>query len=160
VRLAAERGEVDGHCGLQVSAIKSVIWGRLQGRRFFVPVQMALAKHVDLPDVPNAYDLATKEDDRALFRLIFGPWAYGRPMLAPRCTPADRVAALTTALKETLVDPQFVAEAKKINMEVQPMEPATIAKLVDEILRTPAPVVERARVLLGVCEPIAQLGER
>jgi tripartite-type tricarboxylate transporter receptor subunit TctC len=150
VRLAAERGEVDGHCGLQVSAIKSVIWDDFKSGRFFVPVQMALAKHVDLPDVPNAYDLATKDDDRALFRLIFGPWAYGRPMLAPPGTPPDRVAALTVALKETLVDPQFVAEAKKINMEIQPMEPATIAKLVDEILRTPAPVVERARGLLGM----------
>jgi tripartite-type tricarboxylate transporter receptor subunit TctC len=150
VRLAAERGEVDGHCGLQVSAIKSVMWDDFKSGRFFVPVQMALAKHVDLPDVPNAYDLATKDDDRALFRLIFGPWAYGRPMLAPPGTPADRVAALTAALTETLVDPQFVAEAQKINMEIQPMEPATIAKLVDEILRTPAPVVERARGLLGM----------
>src|SRR5262249_50732386 len=150
VRLAAERGEVDGHCGLQVSAIKSVIWDDFKAGRFHVPVQLGLAKHPDLLDVPNAYDLATKEDDRALFRLIFGPWAYGRPMLAPPGTPADRVAALITALKEPVVDRQFVAEAKKITMGAQPMEPATIAKLVDEVLRTPAPVVERARVLLGV----------
>jgi len=149
VKLAAERGEVDGHCGLQVSAIK-LMWDDYKSGRFFVPVQMALAKHPDLPDVPNAYDLATKEDDRALFRLIFGPWAYGRPMLAPPGTPADRVAALAAGLKATLADPQFLAEVKRGNLEIQPMEPDTIAKLVDDVLRTPAPVVERARVLLGV----------
>lgn len=150
VRLAAERGEVDGHCGLLVSALKTDLWEAFKAGRVIVPVQMALQKHSELPDVPNAYDLATKDDDRALFRLIFGPWAYGRPLLAPPGTPADRVAALRAALKATVADPQFVAETRRINMEIQPTEPETIAKLVEEILRTPAPVVERARVLLGV----------
>jgi len=100
--------------------------------------------------VPNAYDLATSDDDRALFRLIFGPWAYGRPLLAPPGTPSDRVAALRAALKATLADPQYIAETKRINMEIQPTEPEAIAALVEDILRTPAPVVERARLLLGV----------
>ena len=99
--------------------------------------------------MPNAYDLATNDDDRALFRLIFGPWAYGRPLLAPPGTPLERVAALRAALKETLADPQYVAETKRINMEIQPTEPEAIAGLVEDILRTPAPIVERARVLLG-----------
>lgn len=150
VRLAAERGEVDGHCGLLVSAIKTDVWEAYKAGRVVVPVQMALQKHPDLPDVPNAYDLASTDEDRALFRLIFGPWAYGRPLLAPPGTPADRVAALRAAIKATVADPQYVAETKRINMEIQPTEPDAIARLVDEILRTPAPVVERARVLLSV----------
>src|SRR2546421_4358910 len=91
VRLAAERGEVDGHCGLQVSAIKTVAWDDFKSGRIAEPVQMALQKQPELPDIPNAYDLAVKEDDRALFRLIFGPWAYGRPLLAPPETPRERV---------------------------------------------------------------------
>jgi tripartite-type tricarboxylate transporter receptor subunit TctC len=150
VRLAAERGEVDGHCGLLVSALKTDVWDAYKAGRLSVPVQMGLQKHPELPDVPNAYDLATKDDDRALFRLIFGPWAYGRPLLAPPGTPPERVAALRAALKATLADPQFVADTSRINMEIQFTEPEAIATLVGEILRTPMPVVERARVLLGV----------
>jgi len=150
VRLAAERGEVDGHCGLLVSALKTDLGEAFKAGRVTVPVQMALQKHPELPTVPNAYDLATKDDDRALFRLIFGPWAYGRPLLAPPGTPAERVAALRAALKATLADPQFVAETSRINMEIQFTEPDAIAALVADILRSPAPVVERARVLLGV----------
>jgi tripartite-type tricarboxylate transporter receptor subunit TctC len=150
VRLAAERGEVDGHCGLLVSALKTDLWEAYRSGRVVVPVQMALQKHRELPDVPNAYDLATREEDRQLFRLIFGPWAYGRPLLAPPGTPADRVAALRAALKATVADPQFVAETKRINMEIQLTEADAIARLIDDILRTPEPVVERARVLLGV----------
>lgn len=150
VRLAAERGEVDGHCGLQVSAIKSLVWEDFKAGRFAVPVQMGLRKHPDLPEVPNAYDLAATEEDRALFRLNFGPWSYGRPLLAPPGTPEERVEALRRAFSDTLSDPQFVADAQRMNMEIQPTAPDVIEKLLAEILRTPAPIVDRARVLLGV----------
>jgi tripartite-type tricarboxylate transporter receptor subunit TctC len=149
VRLAAERGEVDGHCGLLVSSLKTDVSEAFKAGRVAVPVQMALRKHAELPDIPNAYDLATKEEDRQLFRLIFGPWAFGRPLLAPPDTPKERVAALRTAFTAMVVDPQFVAETQKINMEIQPTTPDSIAKVVDDILRTPPPVVERARLLLG-----------
>jgi tripartite-type tricarboxylate transporter receptor subunit TctC len=149
VRLAAERGEVDGHCGLQVSAVKSLVWDDFKSGKLAVPVQMGLQKHPEFPDIPNAYDLAASEEDRALFRLIFGPWAYGRPMLAPPETPRDRLAALRAAFKAAAADPAFLAEAGRINMEVQPMAPEAIERLVDDVLRTPAPVVARARVLLG-----------
>ncbi len=150
VRLAAQRGEVDGHCGLQVSAIKSLLWDDFKAGRFSVPVQMGLRRHPDMPDVPNAYELATSEEDRALFRLNFGPWSFGRPLLAPPGTPSDRIEALRSAFMETLSDPQFIADAQKLNMEVQPVGPEVIEKLLTDILRTPAPVLERARVLLGV----------
>jgi tripartite-type tricarboxylate transporter receptor subunit TctC len=150
VRLAAERGEVDGYCGLQVSALKTELWESYKAGRLFVPVQMALQKHKELPDVPNAYELAANDEDRQLFRLIFGPWAYGRPLFAPPDTPRDRVAALRTALAATVVDPEFLAETKRLNLEIQPTPADVVAKLVDEILETPLPVVERARVLLGV----------
>jgi len=150
VRLAAERGEVDGHCGLQVSAIKSLVWDDFKAGRFSVPVQMGLRRHPDLPDVPNAYDLAASDEDRALFRLSFGPWSYGRPLLAPPGTPNDRVEALRRAFTDTLSDPQFVADAQRTNMEVQPTAPEAIEKLLADIVRTPAPVVERARAVLGV----------
>jgi len=150
VRLAAQRGEVDGHCGLQASAIKSLLWDDFQAGRFWVPIQLGLHKHPDLPDVPNAYDLAVSEDDRALFRLNFGPWSYGRPLLAPPGTPRDRVEALRGAFTATLSDPKFIAEARRLNLEIHPTAADSIEKLVADILRTPAPVVERARVMLGV----------
>jgi tripartite-type tricarboxylate transporter receptor subunit TctC len=150
VRLAADRGEVDGYCGLLVSSIKTDTSEHFKSGRMAVPIQMGLSKHAEFPNIPNAYDLVTKEDDRQLFRLIFGPWAYGRPLMAPPGTPKDRVDALRGAVTATLADPQFQAETRKINLEIRPLAPEAIAKIVDEIFRTPQPVLERARVLLGV----------
>jgi tripartite-type tricarboxylate transporter receptor subunit TctC len=150
IKLAAERGETDGFCGLLVSALKTDYWDQYKSGRMTVPVQMGLAKHPEFPDIPNAYELVTRDEDRQLFQLIFGPWSYGRPLFAPPGTDPARVGVLRAALAATLKDPAYLAEAKKINMEIQPTPPDTIAKLVDQILRTPAPVVERARQVLGV----------
>lgn len=150
VRLASNRGEVDGYCGLLVSSIKTDTAEDLSSGRMTVAVQMGLQKHPDLPNVPNAFDLVTKEEDRQLFRLIFGPWTYGRPLLAPPGTPKERVEVLRAAVKATLADPQFLAETKKINVEIQPIAPEEIQKVLEEIFRTPQSVLERARALLGV----------
>jgi hypothetical protein len=70
--------------------------------------------------------------------------------MAPPGTAIDRVQALRQAFTDTLSDPQFVAEAQKLNMEIQPTAPAIIERIVADIYRTPLPVVERARVMLGV----------
>lgn len=148
VRLAAERGEVDGFCGLLVSALKTDYGEAHRAGRMHVPIQMGLAKHKDLPDIPNAYDLVSNENDRQLFRLIFGPWAYGRPLFMAPGTEPSRVAALRGAFAATLKDPAFIAETNKINLEIQPTAPDAIGKIVAEVLATPAPVVERARKIL------------
>jgi tripartite-type tricarboxylate transporter receptor subunit TctC len=150
IRLASERGETDGFCGLLVSALKTDYWDQYKSGRMAVPVQMGLTKHAEFPDIPNAYEFVTREEDRQLFRLIFGPWSYGRPLFVPPGTAPERVAVLRAALQSVLKDPAYLAETKKINMEIQPTGPEVIAKLVDEILRTPPPVVERARQVLGV----------
>jgi tripartite-type tricarboxylate transporter receptor subunit TctC len=152
IRLAAERGETDGFCGLLVSALKTDYWEQYKSGRMHVLVQMGLEKHRELPDVPNAYDLAKSDADRQLFQLIFGPWTYGRPIYAPPGTVPERIAVLRAALEATLKDPDYIAETRKLNMEIQPTTPETIAKLVDQILRTPPAVVERARLLLGVAK--------
>ncbi len=150
VRLAANRGEVDGYCGLLVSSIKTDTADDYKSGRMTVALQMGLKKHDEFPNVPNAFDLVTKEEDRQLFRLIFGPWTYGRPLLAPPGVPVERIEALRNAVKATLDDPQFRAETKKINLEIQPTAPAAIEKVLGDIFATPQPVLERARDLLGV----------
>ena len=118
--------------------------------KVLVALQMGLKKHAEFPNVPNAFDLVTKAEDRQLFRLIFGPWTYGRPLLAPPGVPPERVEALRNAVKATLDDPRFRAEANKINLEIQPMTPPAIEKVLGDIFATPQPVLERARDLLGV----------
>jgi tripartite-type tricarboxylate transporter receptor subunit TctC len=150
IRLAAQTGEVDGHCGLLVSSLKVDLWDRYKKGLVSVPFQMGLEKHPELPDVPNVFEFAKSEEDRLALTLVFGPWRYGRPLMAPGATPKDRLEILRTAFMQTMKDEQFLTEAKKMNLEIQPIDAATVEKLVKQIFETPQPIVERTRKLLGI----------
>lgn len=151
VRLAAEKGEVDGFCGLQVSSIKATLWEPYKSGRFNVVLQTGLKKHSDLPEsIPSVFELAPNDEARQILKLIFSPWAYGAPIMAPPNTPDDRIAVLRKAFVAMISDPSFVAETRKINLEIQPMAPEQISVLVDEAYSTPEPIVSRTRALLGL----------
>ncbi len=83
-------------------------------------------------------------------RLTVGPLAFGRPLVAPPGTPADRVAALRKAFDAMTPDPEFRAEAKQLDVELQVRDAASVIQVVDEIMRTPPAIIERARLLIGV----------
>ena len=105
----------------------------------------------ELAHIPNAYEFAKSEADRQLFQLIFGPWSYGRPLYAPPGTEPAKVAALRAAPWRPRSRTRPISpKPRRSTWRLQPIPPETIAKLVDQILRTPAPVVEHARQVLGV----------
>lgn len=153
VRLAAEKGEVDGFCGLQVSSIKATLWEPYKAGRFNVVLQTGLKKHPDLPaSIPSVFELAPDDDARQVLKLIFSPWAYGAPIMAPPGTPEDLVGVLRRAFVGMINDKDFIAETQKMNLEIQPMPPEQIASLVEEAYSTPQAIVSRTRALLGIAQ--------
>ncbi|MDB5543801.1 MAG: tripartite tricarboxylate transporter family receptor [Hyphomicrobiales bacterium] len=151
VRLAAEKGEVDGYCGFLVSSIKVDVWDQFKAGQFRVLMQTGVEKHPDLPkNIPNVFDLAPDEQSRQIMSLVFSPWAFGRPVMAPAGVPADRLAVLRDAFRATLQDSVFLDEARKTNLEIQSVEPEEISRLVAAIYATPKALVERTRKILGI----------
>jgi tripartite-type tricarboxylate transporter receptor subunit TctC len=148
VNLAMERGEVDGRCGWSWSSVKSTRASWVTDKKINVLMQLSLAKHPDLPDVPLITDLAKNEDQRQVLKLIFARQALGRPYLAPPGIPADRAAALRQAFTDTMKDPEFLAEAEKAKLEVTPISGEEVQKLVAEVYRTPPEIAQRAADLL------------
>jgi hypothetical protein len=62
--------------------------------------------------------------------------------------PPERVAALRAAYAATMKDPEFLAEANKLNFEVRPVLGEPMQKIVEKLLATPQPVAARAKALL------------
>jgi len=149
VVLAAERGEVDGSCGLWMSSVKSQYQRFLDAGDLRLVVQMGMERHPELPNVPNAADLIKNEDDRRAFNLIFGPLEVARPVAAPPGTPADRVAILRKALSDTFADPEFIATATKRGLEVRPLGGVEMQTLVEGIYSSPQPLVQRVKKIMG-----------
>jgi tripartite-type tricarboxylate transporter receptor subunit TctC len=149
VVLAMERGEVKGRCGWSWSSVVSThrVW--LDEKKMTVLAQLALQKHPDLPDVPLIIDLAKTDEQKQILRLIFARQVMGRPYLAPPGIPADRAAALRQAFMDTMTDKDFLADAEKAQLEITPVDGATIQKLVAEVYQTPPEVAKKAAALLN-----------
>ncbi len=135
---------------MPLAQIKTDIWEGFTSGRIKALIQIATADYPELKGIPNAFDLAKNDDDQKILKLVFAPWTYGRPMLAPPETPVELVTALREAFSATMKDPAFLAEAKQINLDVNPLDGAAVEKLVAEIFATPKPLVERARTILGI----------
>ena len=144
MRLALEKGEVQGICGLAWQTLQSASPAWIAGNDLNVILQMGLVKDKDLPaSVPLALDLLSKPDDRTFFRLAALPGEFGRPFVAPPGVPPDRVRALRTAFDETMKDPEFAAKAAKAQMIIDPLDGAQIQSLLDEAYAAPQLVRDR-----------------
>jgi tripartite-type tricarboxylate transporter receptor subunit TctC len=144
MNLAMERGEAHGRCGWSWSSVKSTQADWLKDGRISILLQLSLAKHPDLPNVPSIMDFAKSEEQRRVLELIFSRQVMGRPVLAPPGVPADRVKALRDAFDATMKDPAFLADAEKGKWEITPVRGEDIELLMARVYATPKEIVARA----------------
>ncbi len=145
--LALERGEVDGICGLSYSTLKASRPDWFRDGKLNIILQIGLHKLKELPDVPNAIDLVSDPDNKKVLELILIRQEMGRPYAVPPGTPPDRVAILRKAFADTLKDPAFIAEAGKLQLEIDPLTGPEIEGLLKTAYSAPKAVVARAAAL-------------
>ena len=148
VRLAMQRGEVTGNCGDNWARLKGTAADLLKEKKIVIPVQFAVKKHPELPNVPLILDQAKSEEDKAALKLLLGAQASGRPYAIPPGAPADIVAALRTGFDKTMQDKDFLAFTKKVGLDLQPMTGAQVQDVITEIYRTPPAAVEKAKAMI------------
>jgi tripartite-type tricarboxylate transporter receptor subunit TctC len=144
IDLGMERGEIMGRCGWSWSSLLSQSKPLLDGKKINIVLQLALQKHEDLPNVPLVMDLPTTPQNKAALKLIVSRQSIARPFAAPPGIPADRAQALRAAFDATMKDPQFLAEAKRLNLEVRPVPGTEVEKLIKELYASPPDVVKLA----------------
>ena len=147
--LALERGEADARCGWSWGSAKAAKPDWLRDKKIYVALQFATAKHPELPDVPLVTDLARNDQERAALDLILTQQAMGRPFAAPPNVPAARVAALRRAFEQTMKDPEFLAEADKLSLEINMVDGAALQAMVERMFKAPPDVIETARKAIG-----------
>ena len=150
IRLAADSGEVAGACGWSWDSVRAT-WGKaLETGDATVILQKRPTPHPELPHIPLAMKLAKTEEARQLIKAgINDPADMNRIYAVPPGTPKDRVRLMRKAFLDTMKDAEFLAEAKKTRLDVDPVpgedlestvaglfkqDPALIAKL-KEILK-------------------------
>jgi tripartite-type tricarboxylate transporter receptor subunit TctC len=145
IKLAISRGEVEGFCGMPLSTLHS-FWGDVYRAGEFKPIiQLSGKPTAELKGIPHIDSFAKTEEDRQVFALVFGGQALGRFYYAPPGVPADRVKALRAALMATMKDKDFLADAEKTRIDIEPMSGEEVEALVARFSSVPPAVVERAK---------------
>ncbi len=149
ISLAMERGELDGMCGISYSTLRSTHPDWLKNMEINLLVQGALEKDPEMPNVPFMLDLAKSDEQKQMLRLTLAPQTMARPFVAPPGIPADRAKALQKAFDDTMKDPEFVEEAKRLKLDVNPLSGQQVLDMLTSLYATPKPLVQQAKAALG-----------
>jgi tripartite-type tricarboxylate transporter receptor subunit TctC len=149
VNLAMERGEIDGRASNSWASWKSTHPDWVKDKKIIVLVQVGLKRAPDLAAVPLLNELAKNDMDRQVLTFLSADTAIARSLVTTPDTPPERVAALRRAFDATMRDPEFLAEADKALLDIDPMTGEEAQKIADSIVNTPPDVVARAKLLLG-----------
>ena len=144
IHLAMESGEVHGTIA-NWSTLKAIAGNWIEEKKIRILSQWALKKNPEMGDVPMFLDYAKSDAERAALELVIARLEYGRPFFLPPGVPAERVEALRRAFDQTMKDKEFLAEADKLKIEVEPLSGQQVADLVKQVNATPPDVVARVR---------------
>lgn len=145
-RLAIERGELDGDCGSWTSIPDDWI---AQNKinpiiRFSPKVALGLPEQV-----PFALDLAKSDQEKKIIRYLIAPAEIGRPYIASRSVPDERLRILRAAFDATMKDKSFLTDAKRQRLLITPMTSQEIEAEIADIYRASPGVVKAAGQIAG-----------
>jgi tripartite-type tricarboxylate transporter receptor subunit TctC len=126
-RLALERSELEGNCGSWTAIPQE--W--IVNNKINALVRFSPKRPADMPEsVPFVNELATSQEQKDLLDILNASGELGRPFIVAKQVPAERVQALRAALEATLKDEQFLAEAKKQNLLLDPVSGEEAEKII------------------------------
>ncbi|HSR56444.1 MAG TPA: hypothetical protein VLN73_09375, partial [Alphaproteobacteria bacterium] len=143
MNLAIERGEVQGRGSNTLASWAATAPDWVKNNKLVHLVQFGPKPDPRIPDVPLVQTLATNEEDRKVLSILSALPTIGRPIAAPPGVPAERVKALRAAFDATMKDKAYLAEAKKLKMEINPTSGEELAKTVSSVMNFPAPVIAK-----------------
>jgi tripartite-type tricarboxylate transporter receptor subunit TctC len=149
MRLAADGGELHGACWAWESM--KAAWAKgFQSGEVNVVLQVTAKKLPEFSNVPLALDIAKTAEARQLLKAgAVDPAAIVRLYVTAPRTPKDRLQTLRTAFAKTLTDPDFVAEAKKINIDINPLTGEEVKKIIDDLFKLPPSMVSKLAAILA-----------
>lgn len=148
IRLAFDSGEVDGVCNAWES-FKSTWRKQLDSGDVVLVLQATVKTHPELPNIPVAFDFLKTEEARKLFQVVtrvHGPST--RPYFLPPGTPKERVQLLRKAYMDTMKDPEFLADANKAKLDLNPDDGAGLERNVREIFDLEPSLVAKLKEIL------------
>ena len=144
LNLAMQRGEIEGRgaswVSVQLAMPDAIADGRIN------PVVFAsITREPSAPDVPTLAEIMTDPVHRQVAEFLSAESDFGRSVFMPPGVPADRVAMMREAFQKTMKDEAFLADAKRLNLTIEPMTHEQLAKITAKVVSAPKEVIELAK---------------
>ncbi|MBN9083376.1 MAG: hypothetical protein BGP04_04135 [Rhizobiales bacterium 62-17] len=149
---AMERGEIDGVCGVDWTALKAQKPNWVRDKTVNILVQFNENPNEELQalGVPQPWPLIKDDLDRqAVLMMVNFQQAFGKAYIAPPQTPEEHLTLLRTGFAEVLQDKQFLADAEKQQLEIYSVKADEVQETVLKLYRAPQAVVDRLKTLTG-----------
>jgi tripartite-type tricarboxylate transporter receptor subunit TctC len=146
--LAMERGEVDG-ASSSWAAVKTARQGWLRDRKIRIILQTTPERVAELPETPSLGEIGATAEDRQVFALYASGSAIGRSLIGPPDIPAERLKALRDAFAAMVRDRDFLADIRRLDVELDPLPGEQVSALVARTLAVPVAVRGRAKQAFG-----------
>jgi tripartite-type tricarboxylate transporter receptor subunit TctC len=141
-RLALERGELEGNCGSWTAMPQD--W--IVNHKIDALVRFSPKRPVDMPEsVPFVNDLATTQEQKDILDILDASGEVGRPFIVAKQVPADRVKILRAGFEAVLKDEQFLAEAAKQNLLLDPVSGEEAEKIIAKMYQAPPDLVKKVK---------------
>jgi tripartite-type tricarboxylate transporter receptor subunit TctC len=144
--LAIERGEVAGVCGMSYSSMK-LQRGKWLESKFIRPISqnhMTGDPAFTAQGIQKPADLVKLPEDRAVLELIYSQQVFGRPFVVAEGTPEPAIRTLRTAFAKVMRDPQLLAGAKKMGLDINPVSGEDLQAAVKKLYSTPPSIIRQA----------------
>ena len=150
IGLAMERGEVDGACGWDWASFKAQRPDWLRDNKVNVLLQVSLEPNEELTrmGVPHVWKYVKTEENRKVVELVIGQQVFQRSYIAPPGVAPEQLAILRKAFDDTMKDPQYLADAEKLRIDISPLPGAEVQRIVQKLHATPKDIVEKARAAI------------
>jgi len=147
IGLAMERGELDGVCGWDWSSVKSQKADWLRNNKVNILVQAGLNDDPELTKmgVPPIWNYVKDEAARNIVALVVSQQVFMRSYIAPPGTPPDLVRLLRSSFDQTVGDADFITDAARMRIAVDPLPGDAVQDVVAKIYATPKDVVAGAK---------------
>ncbi len=148
--LAMENAEIAGRT-VELSSVRATRPQWLEPGSDYRILLMYARKKRDprFPDVPTARELAPNAAARDLIEFTESPLlTMAWPFVASPGVPPDRAAALQSAFMATSRDPDYLADAAKLKVPIEPVSAADIDRAIDTLSKASPQVFDYVRKLM------------
>jgi tripartite-type tricarboxylate transporter receptor subunit TctC len=149
INVAMERGEVQGRGANTYVAYRFQNADWIRDKKLNFIFQMTLERDPSLADVPTLLEYAKTDEQKKIISLMATTETVGRSLMAPPKVPADRVALLRKALIDVTKDKQFLADADKAQLDINPIPGEKLQAMVADLAATSPEIVEKYKLAVS-----------